>query len=276
MEVNTDANLQQLNMNNYLSNSLINPSAIILFCLVIISYFVLFFYLDNKTDEYTPETNSGDNILIIIVIAIFIILIIINAFQYFFSINIIASITGLFSETPQLNIVVDQSKYTHSVVPEIKLQKQVFNIPGNNYDYENAKALCQAYGSNLATYEQVEQAYNNGAEWCNYGWSKGQMGLFPTQQKTYNNLQKISGHENDCGRPGINGGFIANPNIKFGVNCYGYKPRMTPEEETLMSSTTPYPQTKKDIQFQEQVDYWKTKISEILVSPFNYNNWSRI
>ena len=276
MEVNTDANVEQLNLNNYLNNSLINPSAIILFCLVIISYFVLFFYLGNKPDEFTNEPNSSDNILITIVIVIFIILIIINALQYFFSINIIASITGLFSETPQLNIVVDQSKYTHSIVPEIKLKKQVFNIPGNYYDYGNAKALCQAYGSNLATYEQMEHAYKNGAEWCNYGWSEGQMGLFPTQQKTYNNLQKISGHENDCGRPGINGGFMANPNIKFGVNCYGYKPKMTPEEENLMSSTTPYPQTKKDIQFQQQVDYWKTKITDILVSPFNYNNWSRI
>ena len=23
--------------------------------------------------------------------------------------------------------------------------------------------------------------------------------------------------------PGINGGYIANPNVKFGVNCYGHK-----------------------------------------------------
>ena len=276
MEVTIDNSNQSLNIPTY--PSVINPSALILFCLVIISYFVLFFYLGNNSDTTygSNETTSGENILVIIVITIFIILIIINAFQYFFSINVIASITGLFSENPQVNIIVDQSKYTKSVVPEIKLKKQVFNIPGNYYDYENAKALCQAYGSNLATYEQMENAYNNGADWCNYGWSNGQMGLFPTQQKTYNNLQKISGHENDCGRPGINGGYIANPNIKFGVNCYGYKPRITPEEENLMASTTPYPQTKKDIKFQEQVDYWKNQISEILVSPFNYNNWSRI
>jgi hypothetical protein len=276
MEVTIDNSNQSLNIPTY--PSVINPSALILFCLVIISYFVLFFYLGNNSDTTygSNETTSGENILVIIVITIFIILIIINAFQYFFSINVIASITGLFSENPQVNIIVDQSKYTKSVVPEIKLKKQVFNIPGNYYDYENAKALCQAYGSNLATYEQMENAYNNGADWCNYGWSNGQMGLFPTQQKTYNNLQKINGHENDCGRPGINGGYIANPNIKFGVNCYGYKPRITPEEENLMASTTPYPQTKKDIKFQEQVDYWKNQISEILVSPFNYNNWSRI
>ena len=39
----------------------------------------------------------------------------------------------------------------------------------NYYDYENAKALCKAYGAELATYDQIEKAYNSGAEWCNYG-----------------------------------------------------------------------------------------------------------
>ena len=40
-------------------------------------------------------------------------------------------------------------------------------------------------------------------------------------------LQKRKGHKHDCGRPGINGGYIGNTNIKYGVNCYGYKPKIT-------------------------------------------------
>ena len=35
-------------------------------------------------------------------------------------------------------------------------------------------------------------------------------------------------------------------------------------------------QTQKDIDFQNEIDYWKTQITNILVSPFNYKNWSRI
>jgi hypothetical protein len=31
------------------------------------------------------------------------------------------------------------------------------------------------------------------------------MALFPTQKETWDKLQKIKGHEHDCGRPGING-----------------------------------------------------------------------
>ena len=66
----------------------------------------------------------------------------------------------------------------------IVTDKQVFNIPGNHYTYDDAKAMCKAYNAELATYDQVEQAYNLGADWCNYGWSDGQMALFPTQKQT--------------------------------------------------------------------------------------------
>jgi hypothetical protein len=161
-------------------------------------------------------------------------------------------------------------------VPEITTLPQVFNIPDNVYTYTDAKAICQAYGAKLADYQEMDEAYEKGADWCNYGWSDGQMILFPTQMSTYEELQKIKGHEHDCGRPGINGGYIANPNVRFGVNCYGHKPKMTPEEEDRMATTTPYPLTEEDLLMERKVKFWKQKLPEILVSPFNYNNWSKI
>jgi hypothetical protein len=100
--------------------------------------------------------------------------------------------------------------------------------------------------------------------------------LFPTQKQTYDNLQKIDGHQNDCGRTGVNGGYIANPKIKFGVNCYGYKPKITSEEDELMKTSSPYPKTAKDIAFQQRIDYWKNKVDEILVSPFNHSSWGAL
>jgi hypothetical protein len=222
--------------------------------------------------------DAGSSIMEFLVIAILVVLIAINAFQYFFSINVTAYVQGLFTPKTTVDIVVDQSTYQSGAapVPEIKLYKQVFNIPGNNYEYDDAKALCRAYGSDLATYDQIEKAYNNGAEWCNYGWSANQLALFPTQKQTYDNLQKIDGHQNDCGRTGVNGGYIANPKIKFGVNCYGYKPKMTSEEDELMKTSSPYPETMKDIAFQKRIDYWKNQVSDILVSPFNHSSWAAL
>lgn len=163
-----------------------------------------------------------------------------------------------------------------ATVPEITRGNQVFNIPENTFTYTDAKAVCAAFGSRLATYDEVEAAYDEGGEWCNYGWSANQMALFPTQKATWDKLQTIKGHENDCGRPGVNGGFIGNKKAPFGVNCFGHKPRMTALEQTLMASQPPYPKSAEDIAIDKRVDYWREKLSEVLVSPFSSNIWSAV
>jgi hypothetical protein len=276
--VNTTTTTDPVNMYNYLNNFILNPTVFIIIFLIIIAYLVFSSSLGNDNFSLGNDYSTGGNRLLgFIIIFVLVILILVNAFQYFFSINVTAYVSGLFTPKTTVDIVVDQNTtYQPSTVPEIKFRKQVFNIPGNYYNYENAKAICTAYGANLATYKQIEEAYDSGAEWCNYGWSQGQMALFPTQQPTFDRLQTIDGHHQDCGRPGINGGYIANPEVKFGVNCYGYKPKINEEEENLMKTSSPYPETVKDLAFQKRVDYWKNKVDEILVSPFNYNIWSEI
>jgi hypothetical protein len=282
MEVSTTSTADPVNMYNYINNMLLNPTVFFIILIIIILYFVLFRSLGNSNNELNmgnmenmmgAENKESSKIFGFIIIFILVVLIVVNALQYFFSINVTASLTNLFSPTQTLDVTVDQTKYQSSPVPEIKFKKQVFNIPGNYYNYENAKALCTAYGSRLAKYNEIEDAYKNGGDWCNYGWSDGQMALFPTQQKTFDYLQKVEGHENDCGRPGVNGGYMINPQLRFGVNCYGNKPKITPEEEELMKTTPQYPVTMKDIAFQKRVDFWKTKVSDILVSPFNSTTW---
>lgn len=260
---------------NYINGLISNPVVIIIFLIVIVLYIILFINLGGSSESINvSSTSSSSSILMFIFIAFFIILLGINGLQYLFGIDIIASIKNIFTKNPEIDISIKQA--VNAPVPEILLRPQVFNIPGNTYVYPDAKALCSAYGARLATYKEVEDAYREGGEWCNYGWSEGQMALFPTQQKTFDKLQTIEGHENDCGRPGVNGGYIANPQVRFGVNCYGYKPRITSEEEELMANEPIYPKTMKDIAMENRVNYWKDKLSEIIVSPFNHNNWSRL
>ena len=265
---------------DYINNLLLNPSVIIILVIVLILYIFLFMSLGDSVPNPPSDSvsNSGTETISIIFVAFFIVLIIINGLQYFFGVDIVARLKNLFTENPEVDITVDtsRSEAAKASVPEILIKPQVFNIPENNLVYPDAKALCSAYGSRLATYKELEDAYKDGADWCNYGWSEGQMVLFPTQQKTYDELQKIEGHENDCGRPGINGGYIANPAATFGVNCYGYKPRMTSTEEELMATKPIYPKSLKDQAIEKRVNYWKDKLSQVLVSPFNKNTWSRI
>jgi len=274
--VNTTTTTDPVNMYNNLNNFILNPMVFIIIILIIVAYYAFSSSLGKDNLGIGEDSNNGGGIFGVIIIAILVILILINALQYFFSINVTAYIQGLFSPKTTVDIVVDQSTYQPAPVPEIRFKKQVFNIPGNYYTYDNAKALCTAYGAELASYDQIEKAYNNGAEWCNYGWSDNQLALFPTQKRTYDTLQTIPGHENDCGRPGVNGGYIANPGVKFGVNCYGYKPKITSDEEELMKTSSPYPETPEDIAFQKKVDLMKNNLDQILVSPFNHNTWGEI
>lgn len=299
MEVVNTSTTDSVNMYNYMNSFFMNPIVFIIIILIIISYYIFSSNLGAGYQDPTSVNSDNGGIFGIIIITILVILILVNAFQYFFSINVSSYIQGLFTPNTKIDIVVDENTYKsssntdgsglgigetigrHNVyqpsqAPELKFKKQVFNIPGNYYTYENAKALCSAYGAKLASYNQIEQSYNNGAEWCNYGWSENQLALFPTQKKTYDLLQSKPGHEHDCGRQGVNGGYIANPNVKFGVNCYGYKPKMTSDDEELMSKLKPYPETPDDIEFQRKVDKMKNKLNEIVVSPFNNDNWNEL
>lgn len=274
--VNTTSTTDPVNMYNYLNSYILNPMVFIIILIIILAYYLFSSDAVSGLGNTQGTSTNGSNLMGIVIVVILLCLLVVNALQYFFSINVTAYISDIFAPVKKVDIVVDQTLYQPSPVPEIRFKKQVFNIPGNYYDYENAKALCKAYGAELASYDQIEKAYNSGAEWCNYGWSANQQALFPTQKKTYDYLQTVPGHENDCGRTGVNGGYMANPKLRFGVNCYGNKPKITEEEEQLMKTTPAYPQTAQDIAFQKRVDFWKTKIPDILVSPFNKNTWGSL
>jgi hypothetical protein len=275
--INTGLGSIANNSFDILNTILTNPKIIILFAIIIVIYFALAAHLGTSiSTEPISLSESSEQPFAVLFVAFFAVLVVINGLQYFFGVDIVAKLKDIFTERPEVDIVVDNSRVQAAKNSQIFMKKQVFNVPGNDYVYPDAKALCQAYGARLATYSEIEDSYNSGAEWCNYGWSEGQMALFPTQQKTFDELQKIEGHENDCGRPGVNGGYMENPALKFGVNCYGYKPRMTEEEEELMANKPIYPKTKKDQAMETRVQYWKDKLSTILVSPFNQDTWSKL
>jgi uncharacterized protein YozE (UPF0346 family) len=100
--------------------------------------------------------------------------------------------------------------------------------------------------------------------------------FFPTQKTTWDKLQKTDDHKNDCGRPGVNGGYIANPYAKFGVNCYGKKPKANDADMGRMNANKDhlYPKNKKDIELDEKVNYWKQNADKMLnINSFNANRW---
>ena len=282
MDVTIDNVSNMPNNYDYINNIGTNPWSLFFLSGVIIVYYLIFATLgggSNQSDGGDQPTIKSFIFLEVIIWGVFIALLLLNGIQYFFDIDVTASIKNYFSAKPEIDIEIDNLQNDGSgtsSVSEIKKDSQVFHVPGNNMVYEDAKALCDAYGARLATYNEVEDAYNTGAEWCSYGWSDDQLALFPTQKDTYKKLQKIEGHENDCGRPGVNGGYIANPAVRFGANCFGYKPKITSEEESAMDIDQLYPKTKKDLAFERRVDYWRQKLPEVTVAPFNKTTWSKV
>jgi hypothetical protein len=105
---------------------------------------------------------------------------------------------------------------------DVKLQKQVFHIHENSYTYGEARKLAENLQCELASYSQILNSYKQGANWCNYGWSKDQLALYPSQLRELIKIQNTN-KQGNCGDIGINGGFFAKHN-KFGINCYGLRP----------------------------------------------------
>lgn len=271
----------------YLNDLVANPTVLIIISVVVVLYVGLFATLGSGPPAAASNGNGGAtgmSALEVLLWAVFVLLILMNGMSYMFNMNVTASLSNLFSQVPEVDIVVQPEETTLPIsppiapvappVPELKAEKQVFHIPGNMYSYSDSQAICNAYGGRLASYDDIEEAYKKGGDWCSFGWSEGQMAFFPTQKEKYNQLQEIPGHEHDCGRPGINGGYVANPNVKFGINCYGYKPKITKTEAIEMKETPLYPPTKSEIEFEKKVDRWRNRIPELSVAPFNHDNWS--
>jgi hypothetical protein len=150
--------------------------------------------------------------------------------------------------------------------------KEVFNVSENKYTYYDAQALCKSLDSELATYDQVKAAFDKGADWCNYGWTEGQMALYPTQQATWDKLQ--AGPEDkrtSCGDPGINGGRFDNPELQFGVNCYGPKPSES-KHDARSKQFESEALSPEELALEKRTAQFRGKLIPIM--PFNNSRWS--
>ena len=103
---------------------------------------------------------------------------------------------------------------------ESQNKDEVWHINDQLYTYDEAKEKCKAYGSRLANKAEVINAYNNGAQWTNYGWTHGREAYYPIQPCEYMKLRRDGVRVR---HPGLNGGSF-NRHIRFGANCYGVKP----------------------------------------------------
>ena len=145
---------------------------------------------------------------------------------------------------------------------KISNEKEVYNIQEQNLTYEQAQKKCEAYGAKLATKNQMTEAYNKGAHWCNYGWIEGNEAYYPVQSCF---------DDKNCGKPGLNGGYFPEENLKFGANCYGIKPKGKYVREK--PEFCPEEKEKTFCELDQNKDSC-SQLDDDKILPFNNEKWS--
>ena len=146
---------------------------------------------------------------------------------------------------------------------------QVFNIKENIYTLDDAPGICGALGADVASIDQLIDAHKNGADWCNVGWTKDGLAAYPIQYSTWKTLQDNNPNQrNICGSTGIN---LArnDPNLLYGVNCYGVKPDPKGNEKIKQSIIS-----DKQKEINAKIAQFQKNINAIGVVPFNATTWS--
>jgi len=243
-----------------------NQNSIFTVISFIIGFYICVYFLqiDMAYDNKPLSVSFIDSSMWIV----FILLLISDFFSIFFKISIIDIFDNMFKPEK-----IEQEQD----VSANRQDDEVFNVSNNLYTYEDAPEVCSVYGAKVATYDQVENAYNKGGEWCNYGWSAGQMALFPTQKGTWTKLQGSEATKNNCGRPGVNGGYMENKAMLFGVNCFGKKPVASDKDLAFMDANKEIviPKTNEDKKVNFKTKMWKENPDIFLkLNSFNRKEWN--
>ena len=153
---------------NTINNFGSNPFVLVVLILIILIYYVIFAFLGNSYNE-DNYSSSGFVFIEGILWSLVILLVFINGLAYFYNINIVTEIKNIFKEKPEIKI---ESTLNQNNPLDFK---EVYHIPGNNFTYHDAKAICKAFDGDLANYDQLKKEQARGASWCSYGWTQDRL-----------------------------------------------------------------------------------------------------
>ena len=236
-----------------------------------IAYFIKKYY-NFYIFIYYMKNNTTSNSVFVLVISLFIIIFIVISYfvlsDSMFNINSNSNNNNNNNNNSNNNRNNNSNNYNYNSDTECVNKEEVFHLRDNIYDYEDAKAACKAYNSRLATLNELIDSYKKGANWCSYGWSEGQLALFPTQKDFWMKLQN-SNKKNECGVPGVNGGYFYNKNYQFGANCYGNKPSAKKNEIINQQLN------QREDPLRLKIDKYASNIKseKLVVAPFNEYRW---
>jgi hypothetical protein len=144
-------------------------------------------------------------------------------------------------------------------------KEEAFLVKSNIFNKDESNKVCKAlFNSRVATREELNADYNNGANWCNYGWTMDGSAYYP--------LQNNSDTPVCVGLKGLNGGALDGA-PRLGITCYGVKP----SEKEYTSLETIYRDSSIAEADMVMLEKYRKMMSsgKIKVAPFNDKVWSR-
>jgi hypothetical protein len=168
-------------------------------------------------------------------------------------------------------------------------QDEVYSSNRNIWTYDDAEAVCKSQNSELATYEQLVDAAENGANWCNLGWVKSdtsddsdpyKYAHFPVQKSTFDKIKSQNSGRDACGKTWnskydgkdytIQGGGY-NKNKLLAVNCFGIKRDAKIDEIAQMHELSKGP---SNAELEEKINDIKHLTDNISLVPYTNTQWS--
>jgi hypothetical protein len=88
-------------------------------------------------------------------------------------------------------------------------ESQVYHVFQNAYTFKEAQQECAKRASTLANPNQLQNAYDAGANWCSWGWTTDGDAYMPNRDPKCNK------------KTGLINAKKVDKSMKLGVNCYG-------------------------------------------------------
>ena len=160
--------------NNYtydLTNIIEKPIVIIVFVFLVVVY-MIYIYISNSSsksnadyydifnsendvysisDSYSSDNSISSGLFAKFIVIVFIGIIVVKGYQIIFNKTITASVNDIFTNEPKVDIHVNNNEPPPTYTPILNKYglepvnlptggiKQVFNVPGNIYSYDNAQ-----------------------------------------------------------------------------------------------------------------------------------------
>lgn len=147
-------------------------------------------------------------------------------------------------------------------------KNEVYLVDSSVFTYDDSEAVCKYMNAEVATLDQLTDAWNKGADWCSVGWTKDGIPAFPIQQATWEKINANRRIRGSCGnKAGVNTAPDHKENL-YGVLCYGPKREPIGQEKVKTHILSDH-----ELSLEAKMAELAPVMEDARIAPFNSDRW---